>query len=83
MNKTISNFACLYIVAGDERYDYVAYEHLGGTNYHLISADEFNNRSDLTSKELFESLVKDRDLNELLTASEMNTLLISQMRRPD
>lgn len=81
--KTINSFINVYIINGQEVRDYVAYEYFGVNNYHIISADENNNRVDVTSKELFESLVKDKNLDELFTASEMNEILMSQIRRPD
>lgn len=81
--KTINSFINVYIINGQEVRDYVAYEYYGINNYHLISADENNNRVDVTSKEMFESLVKDKNLDELLTAEELNEVLSSQIRRPE
>lgn len=81
--KTINSFINVYIINGQEVRDYIAYEYFGVNNYHMIGADSDNNRVDVISKELFESLVKDKNLDELFTASEMNEILLSQMRRPD
>ena len=81
--RSINSFINVYVINGREVRDYIAYEYYGVNNYHLIGGDENNNRPDVISKEAFESLVKDKNLDILLTASELNEVLSSQIRRPE
>ena len=78
--RILNEFINLYIINGQEVRDYCGYEYFGINNYHMIGADENNNRSDVISKEVFTALTQGKDLDQILTASEFNELQLSLMR---
>lgn len=81
--KTINTFINIYVINGVETRDYMAYEQLDDNRWHLLGADNMNNRKDIITKEEFEVLVEGRDLDSLLTSEEMNDLIMSSFRRPE